>query len=169
MSRIRRAYVVVDVEAVRLVADGDDLGAELVEHVRRDVVCRAVRAVDDDLQSLEIELVGKRAFAEFDVAPAGIVDAERLAQLLRRYAGDGAVHAALDRVLDLIGKLGARRGKELDPVVAEGVVRRADDDARAQAQRACEARPRGPGQGPCATPLPPPPPHASPPPPLPHP
>ena len=147
MAWMRRPDVVVDVEAIRLVADGDHLGAELMEHVRRDVVCCAVRAVDDDLQPLEIELVGKSALAEFDVAPARIVDAERLAQLLRRHAGDRAVHAALDRVLDLVGKLRPRGGKELDAVVVEGVVRRADDDARGKAQRPRQVRHCGCGQG----------------------
>ena len=117
-----------------------------MEHVRRDVVRRAVRAVDDELQPLEIELVGKGAFAEFDIPAAGVVDAERLAQLLRRYAGDRPVHAALDRVLDLVGKLGAQGGKEFDAVVLERVVRRADDDARGKAQRARQVRDRGRGQ-----------------------
>ena len=42
----------------------------------------AMRAIDDKLQTLEIELVRVRALAELDVAAGGIVDAERLAQLL---------------------------------------------------------------------------------------
>src|SRR5207244_1492794 len=78
----------VDVHAIRLAANRDHLRTQLVEHGRRDVIRGTVRAIDDELQTLEIELVRVRALAELDVAAGGIVDAERLAQLLRRHAGD---------------------------------------------------------------------------------
>ena len=60
LQRFRRggADAVVDVEAVGLDADRDDFGAELVEHVRRDVVGGAVGAVDHDLHALQVQLVG---------------------------------------------------------------------------------------------------------------
>ncbi len=52
--RMRRADAGVDVEAVGFDADGDDLGAELVEHAGRDVVTRAVRTVDDDAETAQV-------------------------------------------------------------------------------------------------------------------
>jgi len=39
------------------------------------VIGRAVGGIDDDLQALEREVVAEGAFAELDVAPAGVVDA----------------------------------------------------------------------------------------------
>ena len=39
-------------------ADRYHIGAELVEYVRRDVVRGAVRAVDDDLETSQVELRG---------------------------------------------------------------------------------------------------------------
>ena len=51
------ADLVVDIEAIGLDTDRGDFGAELVEHVRRDVVGGAMRAIDDQLESLEVELV----------------------------------------------------------------------------------------------------------------
>ena len=40
------ADAVVDVAPGRLVANGDDLGTEFMEHMRRDVVSGAVRRID---------------------------------------------------------------------------------------------------------------------------
>ncbi len=51
--RLGRSAVVVDVEAVGLHADRDDVGAELPQSVGRDMVGRAIRAIDDDLQAVE--------------------------------------------------------------------------------------------------------------------
>ena len=48
---MRRAALVVDVEAVRLVVDGDDLGAQLPQRVGRHLVGGAVGAIDHDAQA----------------------------------------------------------------------------------------------------------------------
>ena len=136
MLGMRSADVGVDVESVRLAADGDNFRTKLVEHRRRNVIRGAIGAVDDDLQAFEIELVGERALAEFDVAARGIVDAPGLAQLRRAHAGDGAIHLLFDRVLDRVGKFGAGCGKEFDAVVFERVMRCTDDDPCRQSQRA---------------------------------
>ncbi len=132
--------------AVGLVADRDHFGAELVEHRRRDVVARAMRAIDDDLQALEVEIVRKRALAEFDVAARRVADAERLAQLRRLDAADRTVDALLDRLLDRVRQLGAACREELDAVVLERIVRGADHDAGRQAQRARQVGDAGRGQ-----------------------
>ena len=147
-ARMHRADTGIDVHAVRFAANRDHLCAQLVKHGRSDVIRGAMRAIDDELQTLEIELVRVRALAELDVAAGGIVDAERLAQLLRGYAGDRLTHAALDRLLDRAGELGTGGGKELDAVIFEWIVRGADHDAGGQAQRAREIRDRGCGQRP---------------------
>ncbi len=146
MLGVRRADAVVDVDAVGFRTDRDDIGTELVEHRRRDVVRRAVRAVDDDAPALEVELVRERALAELDVAAPGVLDAARLAELRRRHARERARHHAFDRLLDRVRKLGARLGKELDPVVVERIVRRADHDPRGEAQRARQVGDRGRGE-----------------------
>ncbi len=63
--------------------DGDHFGAEFVEHVGRDLVAGAVRAVDDDAPATQIEFARKRALAELDVAARRVVDAPRLARARR--------------------------------------------------------------------------------------
>ena len=76
-QRLRRgrADVAVDVEAVRLDADGDDLGAELPQRLGRDLVGGAVGAIDDDAHAVEVELARQGALGEFDVAGVDALDA----------------------------------------------------------------------------------------------
>ena len=136
----------IDVEAVRLRAGGNHFGAQLVKHRRRDVVARAVCAIDDDLEALEVELVGKGALAELDVATARIVHAKSLSEIRRWHAVDRLIHGSLDRFFNRIGQLGAGLGEELDAVIFERIVRRADDDTCGESQRAREIRYRRSGQ-----------------------
>ena len=63
-----RAAFAVDVEAVRLDADRNDVGAELPKRFRRDAIGRAVGAVDDDAQTFERKVARQGALGEFDVA-----------------------------------------------------------------------------------------------------
>ena len=104
-----RAVTVVDVHAVRLRADRNHIGAEFVEHMARDVVGRAVRAVHHDLQSAQVQFGGKGALAEFDVAAGRIVDALGFAQPVRGVGLHLLIQCRLDGALDLVGQLGAVR------------------------------------------------------------
>jgi hypothetical protein len=137
---VRRAATGVDVEPIGGDADRHDRRAELAEHRRRDVVGRAVRAVDDQRHAAKIEGRRKRRFAELDVAPRGVGDAARLAELGRGHALERRVHRLLDRALGRVRELLAARGEELDAVVVVGIVRRADHDAGGQPQRARQVR-----------------------------
>ena len=104
-----RAEAGVDVETIGLAADGDDLGAEFVEHVGRDLVGGAVRGIDDDLQAFQRQVVGEGALAELDVATLRIVEPARLAEPgridpLRRLGED-----VFDVVLPGVGQFLAAR------------------------------------------------------------
>ena len=52
------AAAVVDIAAVGRAADRHDLGAQIREHPRRDLVAGAVGAVDDDLEARQIMPAG---------------------------------------------------------------------------------------------------------------
>ena len=71
----RRAAVAVDVEAVRLDADGDDVGAQLPQRLGRHPVGGAVGAIDDDAQAFERQIARQRALGELDIAVVHAVDA----------------------------------------------------------------------------------------------
>ena len=60
----------------------------------------------------------------------------------------GASMPRLDRRFDVVRQLGAGGGKELDAVVVERIVRRADHDARREPQRARQVGDAGRGQRP---------------------
>ena len=141
--RVRRADAVVDVDAVRLGADRDDVRAELVEHRRRDVVAGAVRAVDDDAPALEVELGRETCSCRTRCSgpPASSMRRALPSCADGTHASGSSITLSI-ACSTLVGKLRARAGEELDPVVVERIVRRADHDAGGQAQRARQVRDR---------------------------
>src|SRR5690348_8222001 len=54
--RIDRAAFGIDVRSIRLIADDPHRRTKLAEDFRRDLIGGAVRTIDDDAQSLEVEL-----------------------------------------------------------------------------------------------------------------
>ena len=136
--RMRRTAFLVDVEAVRLVVDGDDLGAEFPQRRRRDLVGGAIGAIDDDAQARQRHGARQRALGEFDIAVMHAVDALGAAERIRvgQRDLDILVEQRLDARLDLVGELVAVRAEQLDAVVVIGIVRGRDHHADIGAQRA---------------------------------
>ena len=146
---VQRAAAVVDVPAVGLHAQLDHLGAQLVEHLGRDLVGRAVGAVDHDPHAVQGRLRGEGVLQELDVAARR---RPRCAWPCRCSDGPLVVavglHQALDLGLDLVGQLEPVAGEELDAVVLVGVVRGADDHAGVGAHRRGDERDARRGQRP---------------------
>jgi hypothetical protein len=137
-GRRRGAHAIIDVQAIGVAADGDHRGAQFVKDIRCHVVARAVRGVHDDLHATQRQAVRHGALAKFDVAPAGIGQAARLAQAGRIGPLGRQLQGRFDLGLPLVGELFTPRRKELDAVVGKGVVRSADDHTQIQ--------PQGPGE-----------------------
>src|SRR5205809_5179952 len=139
---VERAAAGVDVPAVGAGADRQDAGAEPPEDARRHAIRRAVGAVEHDGEPAELEREG----------PAEEVDVVRLRARVGDEAADlgaprarrtvVALEALLDLVLPGVGELRALRGEQLDAVVLERVVRRAEDDAAVGAELLREERDR---------------------------
>ncbi len=127
----------VDVQAVRLDADGEDLGSQLIEGGRRHAVAGAVGAVDGDAQALEAEPLGEGRLGDLDIARRGVVDALDPAQLVGRgqVLIQALVHHGLDLQLDLVRQLVAVRPEQLDAIIRIVVVRGRDHDAQIGAHR----------------------------------
>ena len=130
-TEVGRAVTVVDVEAVRLGADHDDVGAGRPQRPWRRGAGRAVGAVDDDLHP--VEPVGQGREQARHVPVGGVGEGADPAD-----AGAGRplpllAEALLDVVLDLVGQLVAALGEELDPVVGHRVVGRREHDAEVRA------------------------------------
>ena len=134
---MRRAAFLVDVEAVGLVVDGDDLGAEFPQRFWRHLVAGAIGAIDDDAQARQRHGARQRALGEFDVAVVHAVDALGAAEriLVGQRDLDVLVEQRLDARLDLVGQLVAVRSEQLDAVVVVRIVRGRDHDAEIGAQR----------------------------------
>ncbi len=130
------AIAVVDIAAIGLVADRHHVGAQLVEHVRGDVVGGAMRAVDHQLQAVQVAVVREGALAELDVAARRVVDPARAPQLFGRHAMHRRLELGLDRQFDLVRQLVAGGREELDAVVVVWIVAGRDHHAGGQPQRA---------------------------------
>src|SRR3546814_5796435 len=113
---MRRATTGVDVEAIGMIADDGDVGAEFLEYGRSDPVCSAIGTVDNQFQAVEI-LLAERAFAEFDVAPRGIIDALRTTKLIRRHALERRIDQPLDFQLNLVVERSEEHTSELQSLM----------------------------------------------------
>ena len=110
--RCGRAAAVVDVDAVGRDADRDDLGAQLPQGRGRDLIGRAIGAIDDDLEPVEPQMLGKGRLGEVDVAPARVVDAPGAADLVGRGAACGCLSSSAS-IADLVrvATICSRRGR----------------------------------------------------------
>src|SRR5439155_24639651 len=132
----------VDVPAIGAGTDRQDAGAEPPEDARRHAIRRAVGAVEHDREPAELEREG----------PAEEVDVVRLRARVGDEAADPgaprarravlALEALLDLVLPGVGELRALRGEQLDAVVLERVVGRAEHDSAVGAKPFREERDR---------------------------
>ena len=125
----KEAAAVVDIAAVGRAADRDDIRAEIRQRARPDLVTSPVGAVEDDLEAFEVHAVRQAGRAKILVANSRRIDALGLSERLglecyRRFA-----QTCFDLPLDLIRQFRAASVEELDAVVEETIVRRADDDA----------------------------------------
>ncbi|MNV61304.1 hypothetical protein D3C71_1538070 [compost metagenome] len=74
LPHMRRTAVVVDVQTVGLRGQHHDLGTQLTEYARRNLVGRAMGAVDNDFQTRKTGTGRHAAFAKFNVTAGGVVD-----------------------------------------------------------------------------------------------
>ena len=147
------ADILVDVEPVRLDADGDDRGAEFPEGGGGDFIGGTVRAIEHDAQAVQAQAALQGGFGGFDIAAGGVHQARGAAETVRggEAGGEIGLHQGFDLKLGFIRELRTVRAEQLDAVILIRVVRGGDDDAEVQAQRAGEhgdGRSRqGAGQG----------------------
>ena len=69
-----------------------------MQHMRCDVIRRAIGTIDHDLHAMQIEFVRETALAEFDVATGGVIDAASPSQLARRTTSNRTGQTLLDFV-----------------------------------------------------------------------
>src|SRR5438094_363946 len=139
-NAVARGGAVEEQEVPRLLAA--EVRAEPPEDARRHAIRRAVGAVEHDGEPAELEREG----------PAEEVDVVRLRARVGDEAADlgaprarrtvVALEALLDLVLPGVGELRALRGEQLDAVVLERVVGRAEHDAAVGAELLREERDR---------------------------
>src|SRR3954462_4720783 len=138
-GEVGRAAADVDVRPIRLVADRDDLGAELLERLRREACVGAVRAVDPDAEAAEVSAEPLEHVLE--VAVRGHLDPVDLAA-----AGYRAVEEHLDLLLGGVRQLAAVAVEELDAVEFRRIVRGGDDRSEIETEQRDSGRRQDTGQ-----------------------
>jgi len=137
-GRQRTAFAVY-VEAVGRDAEREDLGAELPEYRRGDLVAGAVCAIDDDAHPVQPQSAGKALFDEFDIAAARILEPLHTPELRRaRPPARPLVETSFDLLLEFVRQLVPVAAEQFDAVVAIRVMRRRKNDAEIGPQAACE-------------------------------
>ncbi len=124
---VGRADAVVDVHAVRVGADHGDAGAGIAEGLGRDSGCRAVRAVEHDVDA--VEAMRQRGEQVEDVAVLGVGEARDAADAAAGRLQLRTRHGGFDALLDHVGELDTAAGEDLDAVVGGGIVGCRDHDA----------------------------------------
>ncbi len=127
LLEMRRADAVVDVEPVGVGTDHRDACARIAERLGRDSGCRAVRAVEYDMDA--VEPVRQRAEQVKDVAVLGVCEPGDAADVGPGGLQLGLREGVLDALLDDVGQLDASAREDLDPVVGRRVVGCRDHDA----------------------------------------
>ena len=137
-AEVGRTAILIDVHAVRFVADGNHVGAQFPQRAGRDLVGGAIGAIDHDAQSGEIDVARQRALGEFNVAVLHAVDAlgaakvVALGQLLVQFG----IEQVLDLAFDLVRQLEAVWSEQFDAVVGIGIMRGGNHHAEIGAHRA---------------------------------
>ena len=129
LLRVSGTAALVDIEAVRLVVDRDDLRTLGLEGGRGGVVGGTVGGVEDDLQTLEGVLLSQGTHQVVDVGVDGLRGVTDASDLVADGSGPRLPHALLDGVLEIVGELHTAAGEELDAVVRHRVVRGRQHDA----------------------------------------
>src|SRR5216684_2008549 len=144
LVEMHRAAFEVDILAVRVHADCDDVGAEFVERVGANFVRRAIGAIDRDLEPLEGDRARHARLEEDKVAADRVVDSRRLADVGSRRARMLERTVVENQVLDtsfgFVVELEAFAREKLYAVIFERIVRRGDYDAGVGAHAAGQKR-----------------------------
>ena len=128
----------VDVEAIRFDANGEDLRAEFPEGFGRCAIAGTIGAINDNAQPLQRQVAWQRALGKFDVARPHVIDATRPAQQARRrqLRPEIGIEKLFDFSLDLVGEFEAVGAKQLDAIVGVRIVRGRDHHADIRAHGA---------------------------------
>jgi hypothetical protein len=130
-ARIGGADFFIDVEAVGLDADRDNLRAQFIERRRRHLIARAIRRIDHDAQTGETKPPREGRLHDLDIARLRVVDAARTAETRRR--GETRIERLIHQLLDLhfvcVREFVAVGTEELDSVVGVFVVAGGDHHA----------------------------------------
>ncbi len=112
----------IDVNAVWLTTDGNNIGAQLTQYVWRNVIRRTVSAIHHNFKLAQAQFIREGAFAKLDIATGGIDNTGGFTQFSRVHTGDCFFHLGFYGFFNRIRQFGAVDREKFDPVVIVRVV-----------------------------------------------
>ena len=85
---MRCSAFVIDVKAIRLSPNRNNVRTQLMQDRPYDLIRSAMSGINHYPPAAKIEVIREGAFAEFDVSPSSVNDASCFTQLRRRHASD---------------------------------------------------------------------------------
>ena len=144
---MHRAAAVVDIDAIGIDGNWDDVRAEFFEHVGTNLIAGAVGAIDHDFESVEGERARQTRLQENQSSGRSRRRCARLCRYRCRWRESWPARAVenqfLDAALGLVIELEAFAREKLDAVVLKRIVRRRDDHAGVGAHAARQERDAG--------------------------
>ena len=107
MFRMGRTALQVNIQAIGAGANRGNLGTQFVEYALCNIVGRAIRAVDDNLQTFKCKTERYGAFTKLDITPGRIFNPLRLSQPIRLEGLHRLFQLRLNGMLNLIRQLAA--------------------------------------------------------------
>ena len=138
---IGRTAIFIDVEAVRLHANGHHFRAQFPQRGRGHLIGRAIGTIDNQLNALKAHLAREGALGKFNIARLTVINPLGAPQFTRRHQLAGrCVHQLFNFIFNLIGKLKPVRPEQLNAIIFKFIMRGGNHHANIGAQRARQKR-----------------------------
>ena len=137
-----RADPIVDVGAIRGNADCDHVRAQFPYGARGYFVCRAVSAIDDDLEPIETYLRGYGLLYGMNIPPACVVDPAGTTDAVRLNQQRLLFQQEFDCCFGVVRKFVSVRSEQLDAIILERIVAGGNHHAQVGAHFARQQRDR---------------------------
>ena len=137
---MHHAAVHINIHSVRRCGKRHNFRAEFVQHRRRNMIRRTVRAIGENAQSAQSTARRKSAFAKLNIAVGGGIQTPRPPGIAGKYSR--RIHSAFYLRLHFVRQFLSVRTEKLHAVVVVRIVRRTDNNSGGQPQRLRQIRNR---------------------------
>src|SRR3546814_11238043 len=100
----RRTATIIDVQAIGADTDSHNFRTQFPERRRGDLIGRAIRAIDHDLQAIETKVRRKAGFHRMDIAPSRVLNATGPPYKIGSKSGRGRVLQEVETMVVVVSR-----------------------------------------------------------------